>query len=372
MIGDENVVAAVHRNTEWVQQSSGCGRDIIAGALDRQHSRDGRNGRLRHLPHPAIVDIRLHEVPAIVERDSSRRESRRKRRHAVQQRSAPARDARDDASRQLHLPDEAITAVGNVQVTLAVQRHIRRERERRQGGLHSIALVTGLPVTGDSRNNALHRNLANPEVLLIGHVDVARGIHAEPPRTKEQGGGGWPSVAGKARSCEVARKGSDVTGGIHFDDDVSAGNVQIARRIDGYAGDATAHGRDRGDHAGRRHLAHTVVGGIGDVQVARRVHGETLRIEELRRGCRSAIAAEARCAVACVRGNHSARRNLKYLVEIRVADVGVARGIHGNETRYHQFGTNRRSARSKLEPAIAGDGGDVVELRRSKRRPKQQ
>ena len=166
-----------------------------------------------------------------------------------------ARDARDDASRQLHLPDEAITAVGNVQVTLAVQRHIRRERERRQGGLHSIALVTGLPVTGDSRNNALHRNLANPEVLLIGHVDVARGIHAEPPRTKEQGGGGWPSVAGKARSCEVARKGSDVTAGIHFDDDVSAGNVQIARRIDGYASHATAHGRNRGDHAGRRHLA---------------------------------------------------------------------------------------------------------------------
>src|ERR1019366_245530 len=110
----------------------------------------------------------------------------------------------------------------------------------------------------------LRVDFANPVVLLVGHVDVARGIRPQPPWAKEGGGRGRPQVAGESRRAG-AREGRDATGGIHLHNDVPAGDVQVARGIYGYTGYAAAH-RSKGPHrAPRRHFARAKIGSVGYV-----------------------------------------------------------------------------------------------------------
>src|ERR1035441_8693284 len=85
-----------------------------------------------------------------------------------------------------------------------------------------------------------------------------------------------------------------------------------------------------------------------------------------------AAGAYSQPAVARIYINCAARRNLKDLVEIGIADVRVARGIHRNEPRYHQPRIDRRSARAKLCTPVARESGDVIELGRGKGRPGEQ
>src|ERR1019366_1408410 len=161
------------------------------------------------------------------------------------------------------------------------------------------------------------------DVTRVGDIEVAGGVHGDPHGAAQLGAGGRAVVAAETLR-PISRRGGDHPVRDLADAVVDrVGDVQVAGRVDGDPGGKVQLGaggravvaqtrrapaRHGGDHPAR-YLADEAVteeGGIGEVKVAVRIHGDALWTPQLGAGGRASVE-KARRGPARHGGNHPAR-----------------------------------------------------------------
>ena len=224
------------------------------------------------------------------------------------------------------------------------------------------------PVSRHGGNGSV-RDFADARVPAVGDVKVAGGIHGDAVGIGQLGAGGRTVVAAKALR-PVSRYGGDdpirhladagvtgvgdvqVAGGIHRDA-VGIKQLGAGRRTaiaEGCA--ASRHGRD---HA-TRNLADAVIIRIGDVEVAGGIHGDASGIVQLGAGG-LAVTAIA-CRSVSRHGGHRSVRDFADAVVIRIGDVQVAGGIHGDAFGIVQLDGRGRALTAVACRSVSRHGGD--------------
>ena len=187
-------------------------------------------------------------------------------------------------------------------------------------------------------------------VTGVGDVQVARGIHGDAAGNVQLGASGRPVVAAEAAAARGARQTASRHGGDHpIRDDADAvvttvGDVQVPGGIHGDARGTVQLGvagraviaaeawrsvsRD-GSHHPIRDLADTVIPRVGDVQVARGIHGDAPRTAQLGAGGWAVVAAVAVRPIPRHGGDHPVR-HLADPTAALVGDVQVVGGIHSD------------------------------------------
>ena len=150
------------------------------------------------------------------------------------------------------------------------------------------------------------------------------------------------------------------------------GNVEVARAVHGHAigvaelrldrrtpvpAEAEPSGpRDRGDDPCGVHLADALVAGFGNVEVARPVHRHATGVVELRLDRRTPVPTEAELPGPRDRGDRPRRIHLADAVVTGIGDVEVARPVHRHATGVVELRLDRRTPVYKRWPS--GEGGD--------------
>ena len=251
-------------------------------------------------------------------------------------------------------PDPVVDKVRDQQVAGAVCRHPEREVEF---GADSRAAVAGEPrgavaghgvdVPGGHRlpveraGGGRHR--PDPVVVKVGDQHVAGGVDGHPVRAVEFGADSRAAVAGEPRGA-VAGHGVDVPGGHRLP-------VEDSRR--------------------GCHHPDPAVAVVGEHQVARGVHRDTLRRGEFGADSRAAVAGEPPCAVAGhgvhVPGGHrlavedaAAGRRHPDPVMVVVDDHQVARVVHRDPARGQARPGRAAAIAERAGSAGARRGGQPV------------
>ncbi len=167
-----------------------------------------------------------------------------------------------------------------------------------------------------------------------------------------------------SRYCVVAEvRDEDVTGPHSHTPRV----VQLGRRgrpvVEVAGGAVSGKG---GDHPRPGHHADFIVGGVGDVDVARRVHGHPVGVVELGAGGRTTVAGEAARPRAGEPGDDAARRHLAHLAVLVVRDVGVAGRIGHRVLGLVDLGRRGRPVVTRV--ARRAGPGERVDRARCRRR----
>ena len=291
---------------------------------------------------------------------------------------SPSSRYRGDVARgSSHLADAVAGGIADVNVFRPVHRHAAGKAEMRRSRRAAVAAEAAVRPPrrrGDIARGGVH--LADAVVERIGDIEIARPVHryalgrAEPRRCRCR----RAAVAADAGS-PASREGGDIPrGSIHLADAVviRIGDIEVARPIHRQAVGAVelrrcrrgavaaeagnSSSRHRGDITrGSSHLADAVVGGIGDVEVARPVQRHAPGSAQLRRRCRAPVA-------------------YVQISRDRLDDAGALRRQAGSEERRverdrRQGGGRRRrvkntSAPPAHKPHLAG-GGQLCRSRRA-------
>ena len=117
--------------------------------------------------------------------------------------------------------------------------------------------------------------------------------------------------------------------------------------------------RDGRDDSAGHPFAHAVVLRVGDIDVARRIHGQPLRPAELSAGSRAAVTRGARGAGARENGDHAVGRHAAHHVVERVGDIDVTGAIHRHAQRRVELSAGSRAAiAGPADPAVSCHGGN--------------
>src|SRR5581483_11973860 len=200
--------------------------------------------------------------------------------------------------------DSIVERIGDVEVIGRIDRDALRGVEHGENGGAIIAAVSLASVAGDGADGAAGSHFPDDVIAEIGDVQIAGGIDGEADGSVQLRVGGGAAVA-------------------RVSDAAAAGDCR-----DGAAGDFA--------HAGGQR--------VGDVDVAGAIDGETFRGIQLGAGGRAVIAAEARRAVAGEIGDGPVGGDFADDVVIGVGDVEVACRIHGDGLRAVQLRFRGRAA----------------------------
>jgi len=119
---------------------------------------------------------------------------------------------RDHARRGGHLPDAGVAKVGDVEISIRIERNAARLRELRRSGRPAVA--EGRTAAGVGRDDARRRgHLPHAVVGLVGDVDVPGRVHRNAARVEDACGGcrctvtevAAGSVAGDGADCADQR-----------------------------------------------------------------------------------------------------------------------------------------------------------------------
>ena len=119
-----------------------------------------------------------------------------------------AREGSDDP-RGVHLADPLVVRIGDVEVARPVHRYASWGPELGLGGRTPIAAEAGRSRARKSGDDPRGVHLADPVAQPIGDVDVARPVHRHVSGPFEQGLGGRTVVADVAGSPSSARDTGD-------------------------------------------------------------------------------------------------------------------------------------------------------------------
>ena len=175
----------------------------------------------------------------------------------------------------------------------------------------AVPAVAFLPVSGNGGNISRSGIYpANAVVDDIGDVQVVRPIHGHSPRQVE------------LRCCRQSAVPAEAV---------------------------CSRSRESGYHTRRIHFADAVVAPIGDIDIARPVHGSEGRGAKLRRCRQSAVPAEAACSRSRESGYHTRRIHLADAVVAPIGDIDILRSVHRHACGEVELRLNRGAA----VPAIA-------------------
>lgn len=220
------------------------------------------------------------------------------------------------------LADGLLVPIGHEDIALRIDRDAHRpcQSRCRTGAVH-IARLPGRAC--ECAHHTRRRDLADRVVAEIGDVEIAGRVGRDRERPVESRG--RPSPVGTPGNPWRAGESGHNTGLRDLSNRVSEfAHIEVAQLIEGNghrrietrhhsgavrtARQARRAGQ-RADHTSRRDLADGVVVPVSDVQVARLVRGNALRVREAR--CRSgAVGASTRTSHACYGGGHPVRRDL--------------------------------------------------------------
>ena len=237
---------------------------------------------------------------------------------------------------------------------------------------------THAAVSGDGGDDSARSDEANPIVAIVGDIEVARGIQADPSWHGQPGSGSGGSIAGESAGA-AARDGSDDAVLVHLADSAipAIRYEQIAGRIHrhvlrggqmGGGGRSVVTGESRNAVAARigadgsvgRDLSDAVDDRFGDIDVAGRIHRQAGGIGYLGAGGEAAVAARAVDAgprdsgYGTAGGGHLADAH-----PLHFRNVEVAGGVHSDGLRLEQTRAVRLHPIARIARGThAGDGGD--------------
>ena len=295
---------------------------LCPGARDRGNDASARDPQT-HTIVPRVCDV---DAARRVDGDAVRVIERRAGARAAvaeETRRAGARDRGDDASARDPEAHAMVVPVRDVDVSLRVDGDAGRVVERRARAHAAVAAETPCPGARDRGDDARARDpQAHAMVVGVSDVDVARRVDCNAYWIVE-----CRARARAAVAAEVLCSGA----------------------------------RDRGDDARARDpQAHAIVVGVRDVDVARRVNGDALRIAERGARARAAVAAEARCSGARNRGDDARVWDPQtHAMVSTVRDVYVARSVQGDTPRIIERRARARAAvAAEARCPCARDRGD--------------
>jgi len=351
----------------------------------------GRRGR-RNAEADGVVDGISHVKIALgIDRDGSRGIEQDHGAGSVPASDHPGRSGQGERDRAREdLSDRLIDGFRHVNVSHRIDGDAGGPPEA--GGVPDpIRAAPRVPFPRQSFDGSPRSDGANPVIVGIGHINVAGGIDRE-VQGRVEFGGGASSEAG-ARLADPAGQVRHHLAGGDSADGVVAGvrDIDVAARIHcdaagsveprGAAGaiGATRQTRAAGErrhHAGGRDHPHRVVAGVGDVNVAGRIHGNRRgRIEK--GGAAGSIGTPTLTRATRERGHRAARsddpdgvvagvRHVKVPGRVDRQTTGVAeeRGAVGSVgapgltdgARKRTEGVGRGEVGLRLEPARAGQG----------------
>src|SRR5581483_4389620 len=188
------------------------------------------------------------------------------------------------------------------------------------GGAPRAFRIACGPVAGYGHNAAVGRDSANAVVLVVGDINVARPVERHAVRLVELS-------CSNRTAGSIDEPGSPVPG-------------------------------ERSCIAAGSDLADGMVQRIGDVDLARVVHGHTAGPVELGgSNCATCAVDKARRPVACKRAGAAVRRDLAHAIAVR--DIDVAKAVDRYAAGSGELGSSSRAAGSVKEPlgAVAGKRG---------------
>ena len=100
---------------------------------------------------------------------------------------------------------------------------------------------------------------------------------------------------------------------------------------------------------------------VGDIEIARGIHGQPLRSVELRAGSRAAVARGTGGAGAGESGDHALAIHAPHHIVCRVRDIRIARGIHRDaERRVDLRGGSRAAVARTAHQPVTGNRADIA------------
>ena len=196
-------------------------------------------------------------------------------------------------------------------------------------------------------------DLADDVVVGIGDINIAGRVNGETLRIQQVGVGCWSTITEMARNAGTGNRGDDAGGFVDLADHiiVGVGNVNIAihvhrdtsrekeisvrgwSMIPVIAGTAVPSNGD--DGSGRLdNFANSVVGGIGNEEIAGGINGHTPRVVKGRVHRGHAVTAVASTPIPGDRGDDTGRfHNLADAVVIGIGDEEIAIGIDADSHR---------------------------------------
>ena len=275
---------------------------------------------------------------------------------------------RGDHPRTVHAANAVVPRVGDVEVARRVHPHAHWSGEFRVGGRAAVPAEAQGTSACQRCDHARRVHAANAVVPRVGDVEVARRVHPHAAGKIKLCAGCRATVPAPAPLARTRHRG-DHPRTVHAANAVvpRVGDVEVTRCVHRHAGGVPeqragrraavptvapdVRARDRRDHARRVHLAHAVVRGVCDVEVARHVHRYALWVGEFRVGGRAAVPAEAQGTSACHGCDHARCVHLAHAVVRGVGDVEVARRVH----RHAAGVPEQRAGRRAAVPAVAPD-----------------
>src|SRR6266480_7473517 len=264
LVRDVQIAARIQRDPVWVVETRARRRTAIAregGAAIARHG--GDDPRRRGDPANSVVAlVRDVDIAVRIQRDTIRVvEARARRRTTVAREggAAIARHGGDDSRRRIDLANAVVVLVRNIEVATCIQRHsswVVEARARRRAAIAQGAATTGYGRDDPRRGG----DFANSAVVRVRDIEIPARIQRDTGRVVE---------TRVRRHTAIAREGVEA----------------IAR-----------HGRD--DPRRRSDLANAVVALVRDVEIAARIQRDTDWAVEARTRRRTAIAREAKGAVA--------------------------------------------------------------------------
>ena len=372
-VGHEDLAGGIHRHRRRVAELHlDAGAVARAEAVGRGVAGDRRHGAIRGDAADQVVEGVGHdEVAVVVEREALRVPEARVGPGAIGlARLARGAGERGDDARRRDLADRVVERVGHVDRAVGGRENALGLVETRRRTC-AVGRAGGSGGTRERRGNAGGRDPADRGVERVGHVEVARTVAGECARlAKARRGSG--SVA---RGRSDAGEGGDDARRRDAADRVVArvGHVERAvgqrgetgRKIE-LRGRARAGGTarmfgsagQRGDRrAARGDPAHGVVAGVRHEHVARRIHGDGTRQEELRREPRG-IGGAGDSSGAGQRGDRAGGGDFANGVVARISDVEIARTIERQTGRLVDAGGAPLPVRRTRAARIAGADRD--------------
>ena len=296
-IGDKQVTEEV--GCQVVDRSEGGTGGAPAVAGKAGHARPGVANPLSRGSEGAHDEGGVSDVEG-----SGRVEGHRQR--GVQGGVRIAAEDRADGSVGIQFANHVVARIGETERSGAIERHACRVVDLGSGRAAAVAAPPGHAGAGDGGELPIGCQLANAVTFELGNVQISRGIHGDVARREQRGVEGCGSIGRRDLAAGAGNRGDDtvgsdaphamvakvgheeVPGGIQSQavGEIELG-VQGAFAIAAESGDTGAG--DGGDHSAG-HLAHAVVVGIGEVEIAEAIDGNALDGGELGRECRSAVA----------------------------------------------------------------------------------
>jgi hypothetical protein len=210
--------------------------------------------------------------------------------------------------------------IGDIQVAVSIESQAGGKRQLGHGRGAAVAAKTGDSGARKGSDQTVGCDFANAVPGELGDVQVAGGIERQVARREHLRAGGRSAIAGRA--------------------------LAISARV----------GVDR---AGGADAAHAVVAEVGDVEVAVWVDGEAVGKVELCRGGGAAVAAEAGGSHPGHGSDDAVRVDFADAVVAGVGEVEIAGTVGGDTLNGGYLGVD--SGPAIAQGSASGDGGDDVD-----------